>query len=222
MLVHQGIYLPDGEAHLQGWMDKAGEIVDGRGTYQIKKLRKAVAYCTQFRNAIDVGAHVGFWSMQLMKIFGRVFSFEPMEAHRDCLIRNIPGAGDSAKSNVILYPCALGDHDGMVSMATTATSSGDTWVANAAGDIPLKRFDGLMIDEPIDFVKIDCEGYELNVLKGMEHMIVCDRPIIIVEQKPGKAQKFGLGETQAIGYLKEEFGYQCKDVLSGDYVMAPG
>ncbi len=52
MILHQGVYLPDGETHLVDWMTKSGEIVDGKGTYQIRKLRVAVSYCERTRTAV--------------------------------------------------------------------------------------------------------------------------------------------------------------------------
>lgn len=212
MLVHQGIYLPDGEAHLQDWMDKAGEIVDGRGTYQIKKLRKAIAYCKSFRTALDVGGHCGLWSLQMAKRFDRVYAFEPVAAHRECFVMNVTAP------NVTLIDCALGEKDDFVSIHSEPSSSGDSYV-DGVGSIPMKRLDDFGIDD-VDFVKIDTEGHELFVLRGGDETIKRCRPVIIVEQKPGKAQKFGLPETGAVTYL-QSLGYRQAECLSGDYIMVP-
>ena len=42
--------------------------------YQSKELNDALAYCTQFRTAIDIGAHIGIISFQLSKKFKSVHS----------------------------------------------------------------------------------------------------------------------------------------------------
>ena len=97
MFQHQGIWLPDGEKHFPDWMTKNGEIVDGRGTYQIRKLRAAMEHCRQFRVAVDVGAHVGLWSMQLLKRFARLHAFEPVAEFRACYERNV--VPESVESN---------------------------------------------------------------------------------------------------------------------------
>lgn len=212
MIEHQGIFLPDGERHLQGWMDKAGEIIDGKGSYQIKKLRAALAYCKLFRNAIDVGGHVGMWSMQLAKRFDHVMAFEPVFDHRECFYANVKA------KNVILIDCALGEDNGLVSIHATPNSSGDSYV-EGGGNIQLRRLDDFSFLE-VDFIKLDCEGYELFVLRGGEETIKQWRPVIIVEQKPGKAQKFGLPETGAVEYLKT-LGYRQAECLSGDYICVP-
>ena len=220
MIQHQGIWLPDGEAHLTEWMTRNGEMVDGKGTYQIKKLRAALAHCRQFRSAVDVGAHVGLWSMQLAKRFERVYSFEPVAAHRECLFVNIPGAQGDGNSNVSVYACALGDHEGSVSIVTEPTSSGDSRVGDGDG-IPLHMLDQFSIKD-VDFIKLDCEGYELFALKGGAATIARDLPTICVEQKPGRGQRFGLPELGAVEWLTKEFGYRCVEKMSGDYVMVPG
>lgn len=213
MILHQGIWLPDGETHLTKWMDKAGEIVDGKGTYQIKKLRAALARCRSFRTAVDVGAHCGMWSMQLAKRFNRVEAFEPVPEHRACFDRNL---GVFVDRTAFLHACALGDHEGLVRIDTAPTSSGDSKVGGD-GDIRLCTLDSFNLRD-VDFIKLDCEGYEYFALKGGEETIKRDRPTIIVEQKPGRGQQFGLTETAAVDWL-ESLGYVRSEVMSGDYIM---
>lgn len=211
MIQHQGIWLPDGETHLTDWMNKAGEMVDGKGTYQIKKLRKALEYCTNFRSAVDVGAHCGLWSMQLMKRFEKVFAFEPVAAHRDCFAKNVD------LDEVELFPYALGEKSRRIAINTASTSSGDSWVSGE-GDIPMHPLDALDIND-LDFIKIDCEGYEKFVLLGGEETIKRCRPCIIVEQKPGHAQRYGLGERDAVAYLLS-LGSVLRAEISGDFILS--
>lgn len=226
MIKHQGIMLPAGEAHLQGWMDRAGEMVDGRGTYQIKKLRAAVAHVRSFRTAVDIGAHVGMWTMQLAKRFKEVHSFEPVAAHRACFEENMRNlledqsrGGGFILGAHMLHACALGAENGkLVRIETTPGSSGDSRVGGE-GDIPLFTLDSFELKD-VDFMKLDCEGYELFALKGAEQTIRRDLPVIIVEQKPGRGQRFGLPETGAVEWLMS-LGYKCVEKLSGDFVMVP-
>lgn len=213
----QGIWFPDHETHLQQWMAKAGEIVDGKGTYQIKKLRTAVGLCQQRRTAVDIGGHVGLWSMQLIKMFERVHAFEPVAAHRECFVKNVIDQA-VAGQDPILHEVALGEKEGSVSIHTTNTSSGDSWV-KGTGDIPMITLDSLELEE-VDFVKADCEGFELYALRGATETIKRCRPVVIVEQKPGRAQKFGLHETEAVTFL-QGLGYKLVKEMSGDYIMVP-
>lgn len=212
MLVHQGIYLPDGETHLVDWMNKAGEIVDGKGTYQIKKLRAALSYCKQFRTAVDVGAHCGLWSMQLAKRFDTLQAFEPVSEHRECFQRNVSWRNNT---KVELNACALGDHEDMIKITTEPTSSGDSRV-DGAGDIPMHTLDSFGLRD-VDFIKIDTEGHEYFVLRGAKETILSCKPVVIVEQKPGHAQRHGIGEKEALPLL-EGWGAKMRQELSGDFI----
>lgn len=216
-VLHQGVYLPHGEQHMVEWMTRSGEMVDGKGTYQIRKLRKALSFCTSLRTAVDVGAHVGLWSMQLANRFTSVHAFEPVPEHQDCFLQNMA----DAPNEVVLHPFALGEHEGRVSMITPeANSSGSTMIApNGGGDIEMRTLDSFELIG-VDFMKLDCEGYELHALRGGEATIKRDMPVIIVEQKKGRAQRFGLPETGAVDYLKG-LGYSLASVMSGDYILVP-
>jgi hypothetical protein len=227
-----GWHFPDHEEHLIGWMKKTNDIVDGRQRYQGKKQDAALKWCKQFRTAVDVGSHVGLWSWYLAKRFSEVNAFEPVAAHRECFGANfdmwvtpdedgiIPNFHQGTKSDmhtIILRPCALGDHEGSISISTETGSSGNSFISGD-GDIPLKRLDHFQLDD-VDFIKLDCEGGELPALRGGEETIKRCRPCIIVEQKPGRAQKFGLAETGAVAYL-QSLGAVLRDEMAGDFILS--
>lgn len=202
-----GIWLPDHEEHL---LHYAANGEHGKWTYQANKLLEALKYVKDCRTAIDVGGHCGLWSKELIKVFRKVVAFEPVAEHRSCFIRNVRG-------NYELHPVALGDKPALVNMHTTSGQSGDTWI-DGDGDIPVCLLDEFDIPE-VDFIKLDCEGYELFALKGGEKLILRDKPVIIVEQKPGRGAKFGLKDTAAVAYL-ESLGYSLKKEIAGDYILA--
>jgi FkbM family methyltransferase len=207
-----GVWLPAAEQHLVEWMVKRNQIVDGRLTYQLHKLEAALKHVRKFRRAVDVGAHCGLWSMHLAKRFERVEAFEPVKLHRDCFEINVD------MTVCTLYPIALGEKERMVSMHTANSSSGDTTVAGA-GTIPMQRMDDVLAHAfDVDFIKLDCEGYELFALRGGEELLKRCKPVICVEQKPGKAEQFGLARTGAVEYL-QGLGAKVHQEMSGDFIM---
>lgn len=209
MKQHQGIWLPDHERHMIEWMDRNGEIVDGRGTYQIKKLRKALEFVKEWRVAVDVGAHVGFWSMHLAAKFGALHAFEPVNDHRECFGRNVRGAN--------LYSVALGAAPGRCAMSVPTGSSGGTHISGS-GEIEIRTLDSYELHF-VDFIKIDCEGYELAVVQGAAETLKRCRPAVIVEQKPHiLAKNFGTKGAPAVEFLTE-LGAKVRAVLSGDYIL---
>lgn len=205
--------LPDHEKHLQEWMTTNNDRWMGRLSYQAKKQRAALDLLPRtgsHRVAIDIGAHVGLWSYYLAKFFLKVEAFEPILEHRLCFNENVHA------ENVTLHPFALGDEEGTVGMHTEPSSSGDSY-PKGKGDTPVRRLDSFGFST-VDFIKADCEGYEYFALHGGEQLIKTCRPVIIVEQKPGKAQKYGLEETHAVDYLIS-LGMKLEREISGDFLM---
>lgn len=215
MKIVDGWWFPDGESHLPQWManPKVRMILNGRAAYQGQKQAAALAECKFFRTAVDVGGHIGLWSFNLAHRFKEVHAFEPVAAHRECFTRNI-----EPLTNVTLHPLALGAQQGSVSIRTEPTSSGDSRV-DGDGDIPMVTLDSMDLED-VDLIKIDCEGYELHVLRGATETLARCRPVVIVEQKPGHGVKFGLGDKDALPFL-ESLGYRTVREMSGDFICVP-
>ena len=218
MLKFDQWYLPDGEKHLSEWMLKVNRVVDGRLTYQYHKYEEALKLCSTRSVAVDAGCHVGLLAFWMARDFGFVHAFEPVAAHRECFEANLRG-----RANVNLHAFALGDKEGHVKIRTEPTSSGDSRV-DGEGDIPMHRLDDMIATGyaqfiHVDFIKIDCEGYEHQVIAGARETLIRCRPCVIVEQKPHKlGPNFGIKGTPAVDALRE-LGARVVKELSGDYIM---
>lgn len=127
---------------------------------------------------VDVGANIGLYSVHLARLVGpsgRVISFEPDPELVECLRVNCAA---NAVSNVTVNPCALGSAPGRLVLSRLTLNSGDNHLGTA-GDPTFRRpveveVVPLDVREPglrPDFVKIDVQGWELNVLKGMEGIL---------------------------------------------------
>lgn len=211
MIQCRGIWLPYHETHLQPHIEKSPQI-EGSGTYQYSKLEMALRHVKERRVAVDIGAHVGLWSRVLAMKFDRVEAFEPMPAHRDCFVLNVTA------ENVILHPYALGASEGEARMATFHGNSGHSHVAET-GEIlvPMRTLDSFGLKD-VDFVKIDCEGYERHVLLGAVETLKRSKPTLIVEQKPRNGSRYGHGDHGALRLL-ERLGARIVAQKAGDYVM---
>lgn len=232
MFQHQGIWLPDGERHFPEWMDRHGEIVDGRGTYQIKKWRACLPWIRNWRCAVDVGAHVGFWSIQMAQRFSLVEAFEPMPEFRECFRKNLDGGWDMSLAEtrvercvVSLHSYAIGRRDGFAMMEYDPADSGNTHVGQCVllafrGAVPMRALDEFTLQD-VDFLKIDCEGYEHHVIEGARETLARCRPCVIVEQKQHKmAQNYpGLSGTPAVDLLTA-MGAVVRQEIGGDYILS--
>lgn len=214
-----GWWFPDHEVHLIDWMNskKNRVVMNGRCAYQGNKQLAALKHCRQFRVAIDVGAHIGLWSFNLAHAFQETHAFEPVAAHRECFEKNVTWK-EVHKDHIHLHQAALGDHHGWASMVSEDGSSGNTTIGPGA-DVAVQTLDGYEIQN-VDLIKIDCEGFEENVLRGGEQTIRTWKPTIVVEQKREMAARFGLQPLGAVRLL-ESWGYKQTEEISGDHFMVP-
>lgn len=195
------IWLPDGEQHLLALA----------ADYQGDKRDAALRWVKAWRTAIDVGAHCGLWARHLVSRFVAVHAFEPVAENGECFGRNVPAA------NAYLYACALGSGSGRVGMGKVPGSSADSAITGT-GDIPMHRLDDFDLQE-VDFLKVDCVGYELEVLRGARETLERCRPCVSVEQKVGYPERFGLPARGAVRFL-EELGAQLRGEKNGVYVLS--
>lgn len=212
--IHFGWHLPAHEQHLQKWManpKNVGDRMNGRQGYQLKKQRKALSYVKQFRTAVDVGSHVGFHTFNMAHAFAQVHSFEPVPLHRKCFEANTAGL-----TNITLHAVALGKAPGSVSMNTEVGSSGNTTVGGK-GDIPMIALDSLGLTD-VDYMKLDCEGFEENVLRGAVQTLIHCKPVLMVEQKRDFASRFDLTPMGAVTFL-QSLGYKVAAEISGDFIL---
>lgn len=143
--------------------------------YQINQRRWSLEGLTSHRTALDIGAHVGLWARDLCGQFLRVIAFEPHPEHRQCLAMNVKAP------NLEIVAAAVGERDGRCSLEIYPGRSGHTHIKEGT-DVPLTSID-TYAPEQVDYIKIDVEGFEYEVLLGAKETIMRDHPRIVIEQK---------------------------------------
>ncbi|MDH3692116.1 MAG: FkbM family methyltransferase [Gammaproteobacteria bacterium] len=137
---------------------------------------------------LDIGANIGHYTCRLSELVGsegRVLAFEPVPDTFELLASNVSRL---MLRNVTLINMAASDETAVVGMNVPKFESGldNYYMANiTSGNCDLKvltvSVDSLNIQEKVNFVKIDAEGHEISVLKGMRALIERDHPILVVE-----------------------------------------
>lgn len=132
---------------------------------------------------LDIGANIGKYSIKLASKFEEVHAFEPTEETYGVLEHNIKTNGIY---NVFLHRFAAWNEDTQLTFHLKNNPGGNSseMTKNAIGTetVNAKRLDG-MIESfgPVDFVKIDVEGAELEVLQGMRAILEKWHPVLMVE-----------------------------------------
>jgi FkbM family methyltransferase len=212
-----GIFIPDSDQHFVKMLANSPRV-DGKGTYQLQKYQAAMTFvpADRRRMALDVGGHVGLWSRVMAKHFGQVLAFEPLPPHIECFRANVTA------HNVDLLETAVGREVAQITIHMPFDNTGHAHVRGDGGYsvpvIPLDAVGHNLLDET-DFIKVDVEGFELDVVLGAERVIRTCKPVMIVEQKPGNAEVQGKGQWDAVNLLKS-WGMVEKQVMAGDHIMA--
>ena len=182
--------------------------------YQREYLDKAISFCKNFRVAIDGGAHYGVMSYNMHKKFSQIHAFEIYEPVRMCLKENV---SKFQMSNVTIHDFGLGEISKLVDLDLSRGTFGTHIDPNKSiGHIPIKALDELNLID-VDFIKLDCEGYEPFIIKGAERIIKKYSPVILMERK-GHTERWGLDKYEPVNILKN-WGYREEVSYRKDCIM---
>jgi FkbM family methyltransferase len=151
-------------------------------------VRKIVSTIRPGMTVVDVGAHVGYYTLVFAKYVGatgRVISFEPLPANFALLEKNVEL---NQLKHVDLFNSAIFSRSGDLAISIPPDSnSGEASVMQPPGDnqlhVPATTLDLVSsnLDLKPDFLKIDVEGCEFEVLRGAQQTIRTCRPRMLIE-----------------------------------------
>lgn len=189
------------------------------GTYEKQELQFLKNYVQKDWICLDVGANIGFYTLNLSKLVGengKVYALEPSPKNFRELEKNIEL---NALDNCVACNIALSsDRGDFVFSVSPDRNSGwgrlGKW-RSAQSEIIVKvdTLDQFVEEQNIsivDFLKIDIEGHELEFLKGAEKCLrsrLIDR--IMIEYCGCILEPKGIDLKQYIDIISK-FGYSCK------------
>jgi FkbM family methyltransferase len=131
--------------------------------------------------ALDIGANVGNHSHAFAGIFAEVHAFEPLAPLADRLEEQV-----STLPHVRVHRLALGEHPATLRFEPSATANWGKGRISDAGtlEVPVVAGDEYLagrVTRRIAFIKIDVEGHEVPVLRGLQRTLARDRPLVMFE-----------------------------------------
>ena len=186
-------YVPANDVHVKDWEA-------GKPFTQNKCLEKFIQYCKdknkKFTNILDIGAWVGTWAVSMQDFCtNKIYAYEPDPIHFQCLLKNI-------KNNIIARQVAIGATKGQVSLSKGNFTQGKRVLGE--GDIEMITIDSLNLQN-VDLIKIDVEGYEMEVLKGAIETTKNVQYLMV--ELNNNTKKYGSSNNQIERYLRK-IGYR--------------
>lgn len=122
---------------------------------------------------IDVGAHKGTWTAEVQNIFpdAKFLLIEPQE---------LPISNNLMAKNVSWMRIGLGPTDEVATFYNNMRTDSSSFTVNNPkrvihqSEISMRRLDTLIAEYKLkipDIVKLDCEGYDIEVLKGFGNLL---------------------------------------------------
>jgi FkbM family methyltransferase len=187
---------------------------------------------------IDVGSNVGKYSMLGLVTGRETYAFDPLEfnAIKQChaIQKNILqgfASQENAKHKYHYFRAAVGDEDkDEIDISRPEDKFGKFDQASMLGNtigvvtkpklviekVPMLTLDTIIPDEgdskPIGLVKIDVQGVELLVVKGMTKILSRDTgypTIIHYEEQKRVTEKGGIAKMGEVQEILEGYGYTC-------------
>ena len=204
-LLPKRMQIPIFQGKLRGkkWIVGSGEHGYWLGSYEMDKRLAFEKEILPDSVIYDIGANVGFYSLLAAEMTGEkghVYAFEPLP-------RNIKYLSQHVKinryENITIFEAAVSDHEGEAYFdlgASTAmghlSQGGELKVKVICLDEMLARGEVL----PPDFMKIDVEGAEFEVIQGAQNILEAYHPILFLDTHNRTAHQKTIKGLEALGY----------------------
>ena len=167
-----------------------------RGTRETKQVEIWRGMLKPGMRVVEVGSNIGFYALMEARDVGpegKVYAVEPIPRNFEILQRNIEL---NHFEHLIESHCmAMSSRKGEAQMAATRSGNFSTmfldrsdmsdWMRKTVAEevremitVPTLTLDEFLRDkEPVDMIRMDTEGYEVEILKGMRETLAGDRPL---------------------------------------------
>ena len=184
------------------------EIVNAGAFYEIGILQKLRPYIRENAVILDIGANIGnhsiYWAVK--SDAKKIYSFEPVKETFKILKKNVEI--NELRNKIKIFNIGLSDQKigGSISFFDSSNIGGTNIKQDPNGSLLLDKLDNIKIEEDtVDFVKIDVEGHELQVLQGGRETLLKYKPAIFVETDDNRVHKY----LTDLGYRLEKSFEGC-------------
>jgi len=180
-------------------------------------------------NIVDIGAQSGLYTLYSKYLpISQFYSFEPFPNSYKLLNDNIVLNGIT---NVNTYNIGISNYKGECILNTSNSHNG----LHTIGSTPLRfndivpikinvdTIDNLFYENniPVDFIKIDTEGWEYFILQGGEKTIQKYKPFIQIEWYEENMRQCNVDIHEFQRYISDIMGYRKNHIISDELFLVP-
>lgn len=192
-----------------------------------------VQWCKRFIKpgmfALDIGAHIGYYSLLFNKLVGtsgKVFAFEASPENYPVLLRNLQTQG---AESVHAVQVAVSDYVGEIELHVSPGHSNHSLIpgyTNGEGviTVPTTTVDDYLsafCQSPVDFIKIDAEGAEIRILSGMTETFNKSPTLMMVVELNPRALAAGGWSPYDLTNKLDNLGFTTKEITEDGSLINP-
>jgi len=198
-----------------------------RGAWEDHETELFLSHIRPGCTVVDMGANVGWFSVQAIRAGAKVHAFEPVPGIADVAERNIERANQVGPGSGVLHRFAAGDKPGSAFIALAEKNRGDNRVTD--GDVPadmqgaetveiqIGRVDDF-VDSVVRVMKIDTQGSEWLALQGAQETLARSPELALLMEFWPYALR-GAEPEQLLQFLARE-GFQMGKATAAPYAMS--
>jgi FkbM family methyltransferase len=189
------------------------EFFGWRSVDMTTEMALFIEYAKGRKCLLDIGALYGIFSLVFSEINkdSKVHAFEPEPTAFSLLSFN----ASVNRGDVYTYCVALSDNNGVILM----DKEWEHYITseNGAHEVVCKNGDDFCLAHKVlpDTLKIDTEGSELKVLKGLRYLLLANHPMIFLELHPERMNAQGDSVSELVDFLKC-FDYEAIDTRTNE------
>jgi FkbM family methyltransferase len=203
-ITKHGIAILENDHCICKWVEESGRL-----DHDQNMLPLVLKHINAGDVVIDAGGFVGDHTIayaQKVGTSGHVHAFEPSADSFECLVYNLY---NYLSVNTSVYNKGLGSEPKKVDMIMVEGNEGMNYMAS--GDsVEIVTLDGMSLDR-VNFIKIDVEGYELEILKGAIETIKKHKPKMLIEINQMALERMNLKREDIFQFL-DEHGYTYANI----------
>ena len=180
IITEEGFAIVERDTHIGKWIKESKRL-----DFDQSAIKTYLPFFKEGDVLVNIGANIGSYAYAFINKASQIICFEPSNELFECLQYNL-----GKYSNVIVHNEAVSDNNEQYQTICLNDNIGMTHLKSCeTSNRYTKTIDSYNFNK-VDFLLIDCEGYEPKVLLGAQNTIRKYKPIMVIEINTHTLEKY--------------------------------